>query len=133
MFPIGEMYLLQDFDSDRQVSCWKLRFRTVFKQILSEFKFLWEVTEYCIPTGNFKFPIGILFSFKIIFSCRNLFLKGKYLTCQVRYNDNKCGYALYKQWSILWHICIFLYMKLRRVQKCNLSTGIRIRHSVIDK
>lgn len=43
--------------------------------------------------SNRKFPIGILL--EMFFSCRNLYLKGKYLTLQVRYNDIKEGCKLF--------------------------------------
>lgn len=58
-------------------------------------------------------------------------MKSKYLTCQVRYNDNTSGCLLFKQCSIIWHIWIFRYMPFSRVQKCHLGTGIIIRHSLL--
>lgn len=47
----------------------------------------------------------------------------------MRYLNIKCGYKLYNQWSIIWHIWIFLYMQLRWVKTCHLGTSIIIWHS----
>lgn len=44
--------------------------------------------------------------------------------------NTKSGYSLFKQWYIIWHILIFRYMQLRRLQKCHLD--ISIRHTVND-
>ena len=50
--------------------------------------------------------------------------------CTKSFFKGNGGFKLLKQWSIIWHIWIFRYMQLKRVQKCHLGTGIIIRHSV---
>lgn len=105
IIPIGEMIL-------RQV---------VFFSNLSKSYRNWSS---CIPIGNFKFPLEILFFLREkIFSCGILFCK----SWQVRYNENNDGWKLFKQFSIIWHTWNFRYMQLRSVQKCHLCTGRIIR------
>lgn len=48
-----------------------------------------------------------------------------HVRCQV-----KSGYILSKLWSIIWHKWNFREMRLKRVQKWHLGTGINIQHNV---
>lgn len=80
-----------------------------------------------------SYRIFKFFCRKIIFPTWYLFLKVN-ISPEMWDTLTKGGYILFYilnyQWSIIWHILIFRYMQLRRLQKCHLD--ISIRHTVND-
>lgn len=74
LYPIGERHFIQVF------FLWEIKIPYLIVSNLIEIGIPTYIGSSCIPMENFKFLLEYCFSFRNeLFSCKILFLKGKYL------------------------------------------------------